>query len=175
MPAWWEELVHVLTGRVRRHGDLPDLRELASRAVALERTHYLVNDSERQGRERRAYVLRCEVDISREKTEIAVFSNGRGVGYLPARAADAVRPFLERMGGAAIVNGSGMRRGSMRLWVDVPTTRALVDFFGAEEGSGNADDGTGSAHEAISSRQRYSRFSRSERLQRTTDAAGGGQ
>ncbi|MFK4114777.1 hypothetical protein ACI2K6_09125 [Microbacterium sp. NPDC006705] len=125
MPAWWEQIVHAVTGRVSRHDDLPDLRELPSRAVRLERTHYLVNDRERQSRHPRAYVLRTEVDASRGRGNIAAFSNGRGVGYLPESVAAEMHPLLDDLGGAAVVNGAGVRTGSIRLWVDLPTSSAV--------------------------------------------------
>lgn len=157
MPAWWEQLLHIFVGRVSRHDDLPDLRVLPSRSVALERTHYLVNDRERHGRERRAYVLRGE----RDAVDVAVYSNGRGVGYLPALIADEIRPFLAQIGGAAIVNGAGTRNGSIRLWVDLPTLSALREFVreGAVhvppvEGGARAEPGT------ESDRQRFARLSR---------------
>jgi hypothetical protein len=163
MPTWWEELVHAVTGRVRRHDDLPDLRRLSSRSVALERTHYLVNDRERQGHERRAYVLRCEPDTSRESVDIAVFSNGRGVGYVPAHVAEEIRPFLDRIGGAAIVNGAGAKTGGIRLWVDLPTRSALHDFVGAEAAHVTPiDERSETARKSESDRQRFARFSRSE-------------
>lgn len=129
MPAWWEQIVHAVTGRVSRHDDLPDLRQLPSRAVRLERTHYLVNDRERQSRHPRAYVLRTEVDASRGSGNVAAFSNGRGVGYLPQSIAAEMHPLLDDLGGAAVVNGAGARTGSIRLWIDVPTpgsVRGLV-------------------------------------------------
>ncbi|MEV4687982.1 hypothetical protein [Microbacterium sp. LWH3-1.2] len=87
-----------------------------------------MNDRERQGHERRAYILRCEPDSSRGSVNIAVFSNGRGVGYLPTDVAEEMRPFLDRLGGAAIVNGAGAQTGSIRLRVDLPTRSALHEF-----------------------------------------------
>ncbi|WP_203579699.1 hypothetical protein [Microbacterium hibisci] len=163
MSGWWEELVHAVTGRVRRHDDLPDLRRLESRSVALERTHYLVNDRERQGRERRPYVLRCEPDSSRGSVNIAVVSNGRGVGYLPADVAAEIRPFLDRIGGAAIVNGAGVKTGSIRLWVDLPTRSALHGFVSAEAAHmTDAGERRETARGSQSDRQRFARFSRAE-------------
>lgn len=125
MPAWWEQLLHITTGRVRAHDHLPDLRHLPTRPVALERTHYLVNDRERHGRDRRVYVLRSEPRAGRRGAVVAVSSNGRGVGYLPAHVAEPVAAMLDRIGGAAVVNGAGPRTGSIRLWVDLPTPDAL--------------------------------------------------
>lgn len=128
MPAWWEQLLHITLGRVSRNEDLPDLRHLPTRPVALERTHYLVNDSERHSRKRRTYILRTETRTRRDPAGVAVSSIGRGVGHLPADAAGDVGPLLDRIGGAAVVNGSGTREGSIRLWVDLPTAAALRDF-----------------------------------------------
>ncbi|KZE90542.1 hypothetical protein [Microbacterium sp. TNHR37B] len=158
MPAWWEQLLHIFVGRVSRHDDLPDLRGLPSRAVVLERTHYLVNDRERHGRERRAYVLRGE----RDAVDVAVFSNGRGVGYLSARIAAEIRPLLTQIGGAAIVNGAGARTGSIRLWVDLPELSALREFV--HKGAGHMPPVGGGARDEAgveSDRQRFSRLSRS--------------
>lgn len=161
MPAWWEQVVHAFTGRVRRHDDLPDLRQLPSRAVRLERTHYLVNDRERQTRRPRTYVLRTEVDASRGRGNVAVFSNGRGVGYLPEPVAAEMHPLLDHIGGAAVVNGAGVRTGSIRLWIDLPTpgsVRGLVD-------ADTANRDTASEHaepqkRSETRRQRFTRFTR---------------
>lgn len=129
MPTWWEHLLHVATGRSRRHVDLPDLRHLPSRRVALERTHYVVNDPERHHRRHRMYVIRHETDRrSRRPARVAVFSNGRDVGYLPPRVAATVAPLLDTLGGAAVVNGAGPATDSIRLRVDLPTDAALADF-----------------------------------------------
>lgn len=131
MPTWWEHLIHVTTGRSRRHVDLPDLRHLPSRRVALERTHYVVNDPERHHRRHRMYVIRHESDRrSRRPARVAVYSNGRDVGYLPARVAAAVAPLLDTLGGAAVVNGAGPATDSIRLRVDLPTDAALSGFVG---------------------------------------------
>ncbi|WDG16999.1 hypothetical protein [Microbacterium sp. Clip185] len=133
MPTWWEELLHITTGRVGRHADLPDLRHLPSRPVALERTHYIVNDRERHGDERRAYVLRRAKRSRRDKGGISVTSNGRGVGYLPAAAAHEVGPLIDRLGGAVVVNGAGARDGGIRLWVDLPEIDNLRQFVDSAE------------------------------------------
>lgn len=131
MPTWWEHLIHVATGRSRRHVDLPDLRHLPTRRVALERTHYVVNDPERHHRRQRLYVLRHETDRrSRRAARVAVFSNGRDVGYLPSRVAATVAPHLDTLGGAALVNGAGPATDSIRLRVDLPTDAAMAEFIG---------------------------------------------
>ena len=54
-------------------------------------------------------------------------------------------PLLDRIGGAAVVNGAGTRQGSIRLWVDLPTEQALVDHLRA---TGAPESGTGTADEA---------------------------
>ncbi len=128
MPAWWEEVLHVVTGRVSRHEDLPDLRGLETRRVALEKTHFIVDDRERRGDEPRTYVMRHVSSTRHDATAVTVSSNGRGVGSLPPEAASSIAPLLHRIGGAAIINGAGSRPGSIRLWVDLPTPAALGDF-----------------------------------------------
>lgn len=135
MSRLWEQFVHAITGRVHAHATLPDLRGLASRRIALERTHYLVNDSERQDQARRLYVLRRDPADHRSATSIAVFASGRRVGYLPDRVARGMAALLDEMGGAAIVNGAGALHGSMRLRVDVPTPSELVEFVRAQRAS----------------------------------------
>jgi len=126
MPESWEHFLHLVVGRVRRHEKLPDLRHLPSRRVALERTHFVVNDPERRHLRSRLYVLRHEA--ARRRSTIAVFSNGRRVGYLPERIAKAMAPLLDLLGGAAVVNGAGAGGGSIRLRVDVPTHEAMAEF-----------------------------------------------
>lgn len=125
LPTWLEELLHAVTGRVRSHAALPDLRTLPSRRVAVERTHYLVDDRERHTQGDRLYVLRREPASRRDPISVAVFSNGRGVGYLSSSTARDLAPHLDRLGGAAVVNGAGPARGSIRLRVDVPTDAAM--------------------------------------------------
>jgi hypothetical protein len=125
MPTWWEHMLHIVSGRTRAHDDLPDFRDLPSRTVRVERTHYIVNDRERRSQDDRLYVLRRESTSRRDPAEVAVFSNGRGVGYLPRAVAAVVAPALARIGGAAVVNGIGTQRGSIRLRVEVPTGDAL--------------------------------------------------
>lgn len=129
MPAWWEQLRHITTGRTSRHDELPDLRHLPTRPAALERTHYLVNDRERDSRAPRTYVLRSQSRTRRSPAGVAVTSNGRGVGHLAAETADVMGPLLDQLGGAAIVNGTGARTGSIRLRIDLPTPRAVRRFI----------------------------------------------
>lgn len=131
----WEQLAHAITGRVSSHTALPDLRSLASRRVAVERTHYLVNDRERRGQAHRLYVLRRDAGDHRSATSIAVFANGRGVGYLPDPIARGMASQLDALGGAAVVNGAGASPGSIRLRVDVPTTDELENFVRARMSS----------------------------------------
>jgi len=127
MPAWWEQLLHVVAGHESRHADLPDLRDLPSRRVFVERTPYIVNDQERQGQADRLYVLRHEPRRAAARAGIAVFAKGRGVGYLSPATSVTLAPLLDAIGGAAVVNGVGAGRGSLRLRVDVP----LADAFEA--------------------------------------------
>ncbi len=131
MPAWWEQFLHITIGRISRHDELPDLRHLRSRPVALERTHYLVNDRERDSQAPRAYVLRAQPRTRRSPAGVAVTSNGRGVGHLPADAAAIMRPLLDQLGGAAVVNGAGPKSGSIRLRIDLPAPDAVGEFIRA--------------------------------------------
>lgn len=133
MPAWWEQLLHITTGRISRHDGLPDLRHLPTQPVALERTHYLVNDRERDSRMPRRYVLRTQRGTRRSPADVAAMSNGRGVGHLPAAAAEAMAPLLDQLGGSAVVNGAGPRPGSLRLWIDLPAPEEVSAFIRAAE------------------------------------------
>jgi hypothetical protein len=133
MPTWWEHFVHAVTGRPHRHLHLPDLRHLPSRRISVERTHYLVNDPERRHQRRRLYVIRHSPSRSGRRPRIAVYSNGRGVGYLPEPVAHRMSPLLATLGGAAVVNGAGAADGSIRLRVDLPTHTALTEFAAAQE------------------------------------------
>jgi hypothetical protein len=88
-----------------------------------------VNDRERDSQAPRAYVLRTQPRTRRSPAGVAVTSNGRGVGYLPADAADVMGPFLDRLGGAAIVNGTGPKAGSIRRRSDLPAPDAIGKFI----------------------------------------------
>ncbi|MFJ6679698.1 hypothetical protein ACIQLK_11330 [Microbacterium sp. NPDC091382] len=125
MPTWLEHLCHALIGRTRSHDDLPDLRDLPTSRVDVERTYYLVDDPERRTRDDRLYVLRMHRGRTRRASDIAVHSNGRVVGYLPAEASASLAAPLARLGGAAIVNGAGPRPGTTRLRVDLPSADAM--------------------------------------------------
>lgn len=138
MPVWWEHLLHIVSGHSSGHDGLPDLRELDSHEVVVERTHYIVNDRERRSQADRLYVLRHQPSTRGGRAEVAVFSSGRGVGYLPAGLSATVGPLLAALGGAAVVNGVGARRGSIRLRVEVPTGEALRAFVG-ENAASDAD------------------------------------
>ncbi len=131
MPTWWEHLLHIVSGHASRHADLPDLRELPSRQVAVERTPYIVNDHERRSQADRLYVLRHEQRSRSRDAAVAVYANGRGVGFLSAATSARLAPLLDTIGGAAVVNGLGAGRGSLRLRVDVPTNEALTAYMRA--------------------------------------------
>ncbi|THE08805.1 hypothetical protein [Microbacterium oleivorans] len=125
MPTWLEHLCHSLIGRTRSHDDLPDLRDLPTSRVEVERTYYLVDDPERRTRDDRLYVLRVGRGRTRRAVDVAVHSNGRVVGFLPADSAAALAAPLARLGGAAVVNGAGPRPGTTRLRVDLPSAAAM--------------------------------------------------
>lgn len=139
MTRFWEHLSHVLWGRASRHEKLPDVRELPTRSVAVSGTQYLVHDRERHGPGTRLYVLRVRRD-SRDRGRIRVFSNGRLLGRLSGEVSSALAPSLEQVGGAAVVNGSGTKAGGIRLWVDVPTSRAFSEFAEARSREPSSDN-----------------------------------
>ncbi len=110
------------------HAALPDLRGLDSHRARVEGTQYRAHDHERLSIGDRMYVLRREPRNKRDTSAIAVYARGRGVGYVsPARAA-VIAPLLDRIGGAAVVNGIGTDTESSRLWVELPAPDALDDF-----------------------------------------------
>jgi len=127
--VWWEHLLHVFSGHASRHADLPDLRGLPSRRVFVARTPYIVNDHERRGQGDRLYVLRHEDYAgSSRAADVAVYANGRGVGYLSTATSAELAPLLDAIGGAAVVNGVGAGRESIRLRVEIPTVAALAEY-----------------------------------------------
>jgi len=128
VPTWLEHLCHSLVGRTRSHDDLPDLRDLPTSRVDVERTYYLVDDPERRTRNDRLYVLRVGRGRTRRTADVAVHSHGRVVGFLPAESAAALAAPLARLGGAAIVNGAGPRPGTTRLRVDLPSADAMASL-----------------------------------------------
>lgn len=128
MPLWWERMLHSLFGYANEHTQLPDLRALPFRRVAVARTPYLIDDAERRGQDDRLYVLRDERRPGSVRADVAVYSNGRGVGFLPETLGARVAGPLQAIGGAAIVNGAGPTASSIRLRVDVPTHEAFERF-----------------------------------------------
>lgn len=131
MPTWWEELLHVFTGRTSAHSALPDLRALPTDRTEVVGTHFVVNDRERRSTEDRLYVLRHQPHTRRDK-RIGVYSHGRGVGFLPPATARRISDHLLALGGAAVVNGAGPAPGSLRLRVDVPTPTSLARFAASQ-------------------------------------------
>jgi len=128
MSVWWEHVRSLLSLRAHDHAALPDLRGLDSSRARVEGTQYLAHDRERLHAGDRMYVLRREPRNRRDASAIAVYARGRGVGYVsPARASD-IAPMLDRLGGAAVVNGLGSDAGSTRLWVELPAPDALDEF-----------------------------------------------
>lgn len=114
-------------GRSSSHGDLPDVRDLPTRSVAVSGTQYLVHDRERHGSGTRLYVLRLR-RRDQGRGRVRVYSDGRLLGRLSGEVSEALTPSLERVGRAAVVNGSGTKAGGIRLWVDVPTSRAFAAY-----------------------------------------------
>jgi len=133
LPLWWERTLHFFFGYASDHTQLPDLRELPSRRIAVTRTPYVVNDLERRGQDDRLYVLRDERRAGSRRSDVAVYSNGRGVGFLPETLGARVLGPLKAIGGAAIVNGAGPTASSIRLRVDVPTREAFERFAAAHQ------------------------------------------
>lgn len=133
MPVWWERLRGLALGHASEHGALPDLRELPSSRVRVKGTQFLVHDPERSRTGDRLYVLRREPRNRREASAIAVYARGRSIGYVADVRASLMAPLLDRLGGAAIVNGSGSEADSIRLWVDLPHLAELHAFVVAHE------------------------------------------
>lgn len=126
---WWERVRDLLSLGVHSHDSVPDLRGLESQRSRIERTHFLVNDRQRQIRGERLYVLRRSRRDRRNPTAIAVYARGRVVGQVSDVRARHLAPLLDRIGGAALVSGTGTEPGSIRLWVDLPTPGALAAFI----------------------------------------------
>lgn len=119
---------HLLSMPALEHPALPDLRELASTRVRVKGTQYRVHDPERRAGGDRLYVLRREPGNRRDPSAIAVYAQGRGIGYVSTVRAERMAPLLDRLGGAALVNGVGADTDSIRLWVDLPDEDALRGF-----------------------------------------------
>jgi hypothetical protein len=133
MPIWWERVRHLLSLPALHHGALPDLRELASTRVRVKGTQYRVHDPERGLAGDRLYVLRREPGNRRDASAIAVYAEGRSIGYVSTVRAERMAPLLDRLGGAALVNGVGAETDSIRLWVDLPEEDALQRFVHSYE------------------------------------------
>ncbi|MCR2825405.1 HIRAN domain-containing protein [Microbacterium sp. zg.Y909] len=110
------------------HASLPDLRGLESSRARVEGTQYRAHDHERMSVGDRMYVLRREPRNKRDESAIAVYARGRAVGYVSSSRAAGIAPLLDRLGGAAVVNGVGADTESSRLWVELPTPDSLGEF-----------------------------------------------
>jgi len=133
MPIWWERVRHLLSMSALDHSALPDLRELSSTRVRVKGTQYRVHDPERGLAGDRLYVLRREPGNRRDPSAIAVYAEGRSIGYVSTVRAERMAPLLDQLGGAALVNGVGADADSIRLWVDLPEEDALRGFVRSYE------------------------------------------
>lgn len=131
MSIWWERVRDLLSLGAHSHESVPDLRGLDSQRSRIERTHFIVNDRQRQIRGERLYVIRRQRRDRRDPTAIAVYARGRVVGQVSDVRARHLAPLLDRIGGAALVSGTGTEPGSIRLWVDLPTPEALGPYVDA--------------------------------------------
>lgn len=138
VPAVERTPVHVArregSERVRRtyaptFTEVMDLTGLESVRMRIKGTSYYVEFDERDTVGSTSYLLKREPRNKHDKMAVAIYGNGRKVGYVSATRAAVLSPMLKELGAEAfLVGGAGTRPESGKLWVDLPRTPALREF-----------------------------------------------
>lgn len=106
-----------------------DLRHLPAKRLRIRGTWAAVPDSQRTKVGGDQYELRREPRNKHDKQAIAIFWEGRKVGYVSAAKASAMAPLLDATGALTfVVAGAGAYDGTSRLFVDLPSLPALREY-----------------------------------------------
>ncbi|TFD11409.1 hypothetical protein E3T35_09325 [Cryobacterium sp. TMT1-2-2] len=106
-----------------------DLRDLPSTRFRIVGSSYCVTEDERALYGGTDYLLKREPDNGSDANAVAVFGQGRKVGYLSAAKAASLAELLDGLDFDAFqVGGTSVLGNSIRLWVDVPKVAALRLF-----------------------------------------------
>lgn len=109
--------------------DVADLRELPCTRYRIKGSAFVVSDLNRERFGGTEYQLRREPKNRHDANAIAVYGQGRRVGYISAAKAASIAPLLDVLPEMAFtVGGMGVVGNSIRLWVDVPSLPALRQY-----------------------------------------------
>jgi hypothetical protein len=107
-----------------------DLSRLDSVRMRITGSSYAVSDRERARYGGTDYLLVREPDNASDASAVAVYGNGRRVGYVAASRAGTIAPLLDQLDADAFrVGGAGAGEQGSRLWVDLPRADALRAFL----------------------------------------------
>jgi hypothetical protein len=108
---------------------IADLRDLPSIRTRVKGSAFVVSDANRERFGGTEYELRREPTNPHDSHAVAVYGQGRKVGYISAAKAASVAPLLDALPEVAfVVGGAGVESNSIRLWVDVPSIPALRQY-----------------------------------------------
>ena len=103
-----------------------DLRDLPSMRFRIVGLSYCVTEDERALYGGTDYLLKREPDNENDINAVAVFGQGRKVGYLSAAKAVSLASLLDEVDFDVFqVGGTSVLGNSIRLWIDIPKAAAL--------------------------------------------------
>lgn len=106
------------------------LSALDSTRLRVKGSAYQLTAAERHRFGGKRYLLVRESENEYDPNAVAVYGNGRRVGYLSAAKAEALAPLLDQLDADAFeVAGAGTTADSMKLWVDLPKITELRRFL----------------------------------------------
>lgn len=110
-----------------------DLKQVESTRMRIVGSANWVSDTARGKFGDTEYLLVREPNNRYDSTAVAVYGNGRKVGYLSAAKAAALTQILvDAPFDAFLVGGTSTIENSIRLWVDVPLLPSLRAFMKAQ-------------------------------------------
>ncbi|KFF58655.1 hypothetical protein JF66_17000 [Cryobacterium sp. MLB-32] len=112
--------------------EVADLRGLPFSRYRIKGSAYVISDTNRERFGGTEYQLRREPKNRHDTHAIAIYGQGRMVGYISAAKAASIAPLLDVLPEVAFtVGGAGVVGNSIRLWVDVPSLPALRQYVKA--------------------------------------------
>lgn len=107
-----------------------DLTELESTRYRVVGQSFWLTELERRRLGGREYLLIREPDNEVDPMAVAVYSEGRKVGFLSAGRAGMLSPLLKQLDADAFrVTGAVSTTGSLKMMVDLPTVPVLRKFL----------------------------------------------
>jgi hypothetical protein len=111
-----------------------DLRQIASVRARIVGTANYVSDAQRSKFGGTEYLLVREPRNRHDSNAVAIYGNGRKVGYVSASKAASIAAMLDALSFDAFkIAGTGTLGNSSRLWADLPTVPGLRAFVAQQE------------------------------------------